>query len=176
MDPTINKIKELINHIETLNEQLEISDVIIDELLEEIGLEDADNLTEEKKEKWIQGAIKKEGSLRKTMKAKKGKNIPEKKLEAASHKGGKTGKRARLALTLKKMREKKEEKKELKEAVDLVNYHNGLTNMVKSKGKNMKKEEVNQALGHIAAIENELGKQAMPKVGYAPWLTVEGTY
>jgi hypothetical protein len=95
MDPTINKINELLNYIENLNEQLEISDAIIDELLEEIGLEDIDTLTEEKKEKWIQGAIEKEGSLRKTMKTKKGKNIPQKKLEAASHKGGKTGKRAR---------------------------------------------------------------------------------
>ena len=176
MDPTINKINELIQHIETLREEIEISDIIIDELLEEIGLGDVENLTEEEKKNWIQGAIKKEGSLRKTMKAKEGKNIPEKKLEAASHKGGKTGKRARLALTLKKMREKKEKKKELKEAFELVDYHNGLSDMVKSKGKTMKKEEVDQALGHIAAIEGKLGKMAMPKVGYAPWLTVEGTY
>jgi hypothetical protein len=176
MDPTINKINELIHHIKTLNEQLEISDVIIDELLEEIGLEDVEELTEEKKENWIKGAIKKEGSLRKTMKAKKGKNIPEKKLEAASHKSGKTGKRARLALTLKKMREKKKEKEELKEAVDMVGYHNGLTDMLKNNGKKMKEEEVKQTLGHIANIEGKLGKQAMPKVGYAPWLTVEGTY
>ncbi len=42
MDPTINKINELLNYIENLNEQLEISDAIIDELLEEIGLEDID--------------------------------------------------------------------------------------------------------------------------------------
>ena len=110
------------------------------------------------------------------MKTKKGKNIPAKKLEAASHKGGKMGKRARLALTLKKMREKKKEKKELKEAFELVDYHNGLSDMVKSKGKTMKKEEVDQALGHIAAIEGKLGKMAMPKVGYQPWLTVSGEY
>lgn len=176
MDPTINKINELLNHIETLREEIDISDVIIDELLEEIGLEDIENLTEEKKKNWIQGAIKKEGALRKTMKAKKGKNIPEKKLEAASHKGGKTGKRARLAMTLKKMREKKKEKQELKEAVDMIGYHNGLTDMVKKNGNKMKKEDVQQALGHIAAIEGQLGKVAMPKAGYSPWLTVEGTY
>ena len=176
MDPTINKINELLNHIEALNEQLEISDAIIDELLEEIGLEDIEELTEEKKEKWIQGAIKKEGALRKSMKAKKGKKIPHKKLEVASHKGGKLGKRARLALTLEKMREKKKEKQDLKEAVDMVGYHNGLTDMLKTKGKEMKKEDVNAALGHIADIEGKLGKMAMPKVGYAPWLTVEGTY
>lgn len=54
-------------------------------------------------EKWIQGAIKKPGALRKELGAKKGKPIPEKKLEAAAKKGGKIGKRARLAETLKKM-------------------------------------------------------------------------
>lgn len=60
-----------------------------------------------KKKKWIQGAIKEKGSLRKTLGAKKGEPIPAKKLQAAAKKGGKTGKRARLALTLKKMRKKK---------------------------------------------------------------------
>ena len=54
-------------------------------------------------EKWIQGAIKKPGALRKELHAKKGEPIPEKKLEAAAKKGGKIGKRARLAETLKKM-------------------------------------------------------------------------
>lgn len=176
MDPTINKINELLNHIENLKEEIEISDTIIDELLEEIGLEDVEELTEEKKEKWIQGAIKKEGSLRKSMKAKKGKNIPEKKLEAASHKGGKLGKRARLAMTLKKMRDKKKEKETLKEAVDMVGTHAGLTDMLKTNGQKMKKEDIQQALGQIAEIEGKLGKQAMPKAGYQPWLTVEGTY
>lgn len=176
MDYNINQINELIVQIQNLNEELEISDAIIAELLEEIELEDIEELNEEKKEKWIQKAIKKEGSLRKTMKAKKGKNIPEKKLEAASHKGGKTGKRARLALTLKKLREKKKEKQELKEAVDMVGYHNGLTDMLKNNGGAMKKEEVHQALNQIAGIEEKLGKMPMPKVGYQPWLTVEGTY
>lgn len=54
-------------------------------------------------EKWIQGAIKHKGALRKELGAKKGKPIPEKKLEAAAKKGGKIGQRARLAETLKHM-------------------------------------------------------------------------
>jgi len=56
--------------------------------------------------KWIQNAIKKPGSLRKSLGVKKGQDIPEKKLEAAAKKGGVTGQRARLAETLKKMRKK----------------------------------------------------------------------
>jgi hypothetical protein len=57
-------------------------------------------------EKWIQKAISKPGSLRKTLKAKKGKPIPAKRLNAAAKKPGITGKRARLAETLKKMHHK----------------------------------------------------------------------
>jgi hypothetical protein len=52
---------------------------------------------------WIQGAIKKKGSLRKSLGAKKGEPIPAAKLAAAAKKGGKLGRRARLAQTLKKM-------------------------------------------------------------------------
>ena len=52
-------------------------------------------------EKWIQKAIKKPGSLRKTLGVKKGEKIPMKKLEAAAAKPGVTGKRARLAKTLR---------------------------------------------------------------------------
>ena len=63
----------------------------------------------------IQKAIKKEGSLRKTLKAKKGKNIPTSKLKKAAEKGGKTGKRARLALTLRKLNESE---------IGLVNQYN----------------------------------------------------
>ena len=59
-----------------------------------------------KDKKWIQKAIKKEGALRETLGAKKGKNIPKGKLEAAAKKGGKTGQRARLAMTLGKLRKK----------------------------------------------------------------------
>ena len=54
--------------------------------------------------KWIQKAIKKPGSLRKSLGIKKGKKIPASKLNAAAKKGGKLGQRARLAKTLKKMR------------------------------------------------------------------------
>ena len=63
-----------------------------------------------KKKKWIQGAIKKKGALRKTLGAKKGQPIPKKKLQAAAKKGGKTGQRARLALTLSKMKKKGKKK------------------------------------------------------------------
>ena len=52
---------------------------------------------------WIQGAIKKPGSLRKSLGIKKGKKIPLKKLKAASKKGGKLGQRARLAITLRRL-------------------------------------------------------------------------
>lgn len=56
---------------------------------------------------WIQGAVKKKGSLRRTLKAKKGKKIPVSKLRAAAKKGGVTGRRARLALTLRKLGRKR---------------------------------------------------------------------
>ncbi len=54
-------------------------------------------------DKWIAKAIKKPGALREELHVKKGKKIPEKKLEAAAKKPGKEGKRARLAETLKKL-------------------------------------------------------------------------
>ena len=59
---------------------------------------------EAKDGKWIQKAIKKPGSLRRSLGIKKGKKIPAKKLAAAAKKKGKLGQRARLAQTLKKMR------------------------------------------------------------------------
>lgn len=57
--------------------------------------------------KWIAGAIKHKGALRKELGVKKGKKIPAKKLAKAAKKGGKLGKRARLAETLGKLRKKK---------------------------------------------------------------------
>ena len=54
-------------------------------------------------EKWIAGAIKHPGALRKELGVKKGKDIPLKKLDAAAKKGGKEGERARMAKTLRKM-------------------------------------------------------------------------
>ena len=53
---------------------------------------------------WIQGAIKKPGSLRKSLGVSAGQKIPAAKLEKASHAPGKMGKRARLAMTLKGMK------------------------------------------------------------------------
>jgi hypothetical protein len=50
---------------------------------------------------WIQDAIKKPGSLRKSLGVKKGETIPSSKLSAAAKKPGVIGKRARLAETLK---------------------------------------------------------------------------
>ena len=55
---------------------------------------------------WIQKAIKKPGSLRKSLGVKKGQKIPAKKLNAAAKKGGKLGQRARLAKTLKGVKKK----------------------------------------------------------------------
>jgi hypothetical protein len=56
--------------------------------------------------KWIQGAIKHPGALRKELHAKKGKPIPAKTLAKAAKKKGKIGQRARLAETLKHMKRK----------------------------------------------------------------------
>lgn len=50
---------------------------------------------------WIQTAIKKKGSLRKALGAKKGQPIAASKLKEAAKKPGKLGQRARLAKTLK---------------------------------------------------------------------------
>lgn len=55
-------------------------------------------------DKWIQGAIKKPGALRKALGAKEGQPIPAKKLAKAANAPGKLGQRARLAQTLKKMK------------------------------------------------------------------------
>jgi hypothetical protein len=53
--------------------------------------------------KWIQGAIKHPGALRKELHVKKGKKIPVSKLKKAAKAGGKEGKRARLAITLRRL-------------------------------------------------------------------------
>lgn len=55
-------------------------------------------------DKWIQGAIKKPGALRKELGVKAGKTIPAKKLAKAAKAPGKLGQRARLAETLKGMK------------------------------------------------------------------------
>lgn len=106
MDPYIKHLNELVYTVQILSEELEIAYDIMDSLFEDEDYELKEEVLLEKK-KWIQDAIKKEGSLRKTMKTKEGKNIPVSKLEKAAEKGGKTGKRARLALTLRKLSKKK---------------------------------------------------------------------
>jgi hypothetical protein len=59
----------------------------------------------EKPKEWIQTAIKDKGSLRKSLKVKKGENIPEAKLEKATHSSNpKLAKRANLAKTLRGLR------------------------------------------------------------------------
>lgn len=59
------------------------------------------------KKKWIQGAIKNPGSLRKALHVKEGEKIPQSKLKKAEHsKNPTTRKRAVLAETLKKMHHK----------------------------------------------------------------------
>jgi hypothetical protein len=110
MDPLINEINQLVYRIQTLSEELEVADEIIDSLCEDSDLsedlvEAVLSEEEKKKKKWIQKAIEKEGSLRKSLKTKEGKNIPVSKLKSAAKKGGKMGKRARLALTLRKLNE-----------------------------------------------------------------------
>jgi hypothetical protein len=52
-------------------------------------------------EKWIQKAISKPGSLKKSLGVKKGEKIPAGKLAKAAKSKGKMGQRARLAETLK---------------------------------------------------------------------------
>ena len=53
---------------------------------------------------WIADAIKKPGSLKKSLGVKAGEKIPAEKLSAAAKKSGKIGQRARLARTLKGMK------------------------------------------------------------------------
>ena len=61
---------------------------------------------EAKKGGFIKKAIKKPGSLRKSLGIKKGKTIPKAKIKAAAKKPGKLGQRARFAITLGKLRKK----------------------------------------------------------------------
>jgi hypothetical protein len=59
----------------------------------------------EKKNKWIQSAIKHPGALRKELHVKQGEKIPEKKLNKAAHSSDpKLAKRANLAKTLRGIR------------------------------------------------------------------------
>ena len=60
-----------------------------------------------KDKKFIQKAIKKPGSLRKSLNVKNAEKIPPTKLTAAAKKPGKLGQRARFAITLGKLRKKR---------------------------------------------------------------------
>lgn len=53
---------------------------------------------------WIQKAIKHPGALHKELGVKEGHKIPKAKLEKATHKKGKEGRRARLAEVLEHMK------------------------------------------------------------------------
>lgn len=57
-------------------------------------------------EKWIQGAVKHKGALRKELGVKKGEKIPHAELEEAAKAKGKEGRRARLALEFEKFNKK----------------------------------------------------------------------
>ncbi len=59
------------------------------------------------KKDWISGAIQKKNALHEDLDVPKGEKIPSKKLEEASKKGGKVGKRAQLAKTLRKLSKKR---------------------------------------------------------------------
>lgn len=61
--------------------------------------------------KWIQGAIKNKGALRRQLGVKGSGKIPRKKLVAASKKGGKLGQRARLAMTLRGLNKSRSKKR-----------------------------------------------------------------
>tara|TARA_R110002012_G_scaffold289306_1_gene482326 strand:- start:2540 stop:2773 length:234 start_codon:yes stop_codon:yes gene_type:complete len=61
-------------------------------------------MAKKKDKNWIQGAIKKPGSLRKSLGIKKGETIPISTLKKLAKGDGLNARRARLALTLKKMK------------------------------------------------------------------------
>lgn len=56
--------------------------------------------------KWIKGAIKRPGALRRALRMAKGKTIPVSRLKAAAKRGGRIGRQARLAITLRGLRRK----------------------------------------------------------------------
>jgi hypothetical protein len=64
-----------------------------------------------KKKLNIKKAIKKPGSLRKSLGIKKGKTIPKSVFKKAAKAPGKKGQRARFALTLEKLRKKKKKRR-----------------------------------------------------------------
>ena len=59
-----------------------------------------------RKKKWIAGAIKRPGALRRALGTVRGK-IPVARIRAAAKRKGRIGRQARLALTLRKLRGRK---------------------------------------------------------------------
>jgi hypothetical protein len=164
MEYEFNQLQQLLNQISQLQEELAIADEILESVFEDDDL----NLMEEEK-KWIQKAIKKEGALHKSLKVKKGEKIPAKKLEAASHKGGKLGKRARLAMTLRKL---SHHKKALKEAVTTAaDEHQALTTALKANASRMHPEELKKVKSRLAQLEAEMGGKQNYHTN-----TIEGEY
>ena len=164
MDPTFTKLQQLLQTTQMLTEELEIVYGILDNLFEEEDYDLPAEVLVEKK-KWIQKAIKKEGSLRKTMKTKEGKKIPVSKLKKAAEKGGKTGKRARLALTLRKLNETVDRNGD--GDVDAADFAQQQFEWVQVGGWDAPSQEFGQLLAQSGDIARQLGGLRMndPKHG-----------
>lgn len=175
MDPKLQNINNLLQTIYDLQEQLAISDEILNEVFEDsdaivLGASLIKNFMTEEEIKWIQKAIKKQGSLQESVKNEV--KLPLGKLEEAAHKGGKSGKRARLALTLRKM---EKHKKNLKESAELKDEREYLSKMLGQEGMEPQKAEAIKT--RIKQID---GMLSPTQGGQAPGKyytkTVEGTY
>lgn len=111
-------------------------------------------------EKWIQGAIKKPGALKKQLGVPADEPIPAGKLAAAAKKGGKLGQRARLAQTLKKMHEG-----DIASTKDQDTRGAGL-----GAGRNpdvLESKQVNEAMNTLEAAYHEGKSHGLSKHGYA---------
>lgn len=126
--------------------------------------------------KWIAGAIKKPGALRKELGVKKGEKIPAKKLAMAAKKGGKEGKRARLAQTMKKFAEGGEVANSVSRALSKDSKLNrpggeGTKNVVgfkkggHAKGKSGAAQKAAGALAQIAAMASQGAPGGAPMAG-----------
>jgi len=111
-------------------------------------------------EKWIQGAIKKPGALKKQLGVPADEPIPAGKLAAAAEKGGKLGQRARLAQTLKKMHEG-----DIASTKDQDTRGAGL-----GAGRNpdvLESKQVNEAMNTLEAAYHEGKSHGLSKHSYA---------
>lgn len=120
-------------------------------------------------EKWIAGAIKKPGALRKSLGVKKGETIPAKKLEKAAEKGGKLGQRARLAQTLKGMRKGKD----LGGVAEVLSPAYALIRALQRGGKDEERDTANRLQGAaMANAARKKGGKVAKKKGGSVGLTV----